>query len=185
VVVRHGTRIPGAIQTTPKRRWPRSTLASARTGTLEVFADTFAPFEKATAKITEDLEVLLAFFDARTLGSSTHHNSDRFDLFDSASQNQGDPRCGLPQGRSPPWPTRFSTPPRARWRRINGHEVVPLVRAGATFIDGKLQERSDESVETQRRTKDPSPPDRQISRTTHDNDVGVTMIRLHRLTKVR
>jgi hypothetical protein len=29
----------------------------------------------------------------------------------------------------------------ARWRRINGHELVPLVRAGATFIDGKLQER--------------------------------------------
>ena len=29
-----------------------------------------------------------------------------------------------------------------RWRRINGHELVPLVRAGATFIDGKLQERS-------------------------------------------
>ena len=28
-----------------------------------------------------------------------------------------------------------------RWRRINGHELVPLVRAGATFIDGKLQER--------------------------------------------
>jgi hypothetical protein len=28
----------------------------------------------------------------------------------------------------------------ARWRRINGHELVPLVRAGATFIDGKLQE---------------------------------------------
>ena len=31
----------------------------------------------------------------------------------------------------------------ARWRRINGHELVPLVRAGATFIDGKLQERSE------------------------------------------
>ncbi len=28
-----------------------------------------------------------------------------------------------------------------RWRRINGHELVPLVRAGATFVDGKLQER--------------------------------------------
>jgi len=35
---------------------------------------------------------------------------------------------------------------KARWRRINGHELVPLVRAGATFIDGKLQERSDTTV---------------------------------------
>jgi len=33
-----------------------------------------------------------------------------------------------------------------RWRRINGHELVALVRAGATFIDGKLQERNDEQV---------------------------------------
>ena len=31
----------------------------------------------------------------------------------------------------------------ARWRRINGPELVALVRAGATFIDGHLQERSD------------------------------------------
>jgi hypothetical protein len=28
-----------------------------------------------------------------------------------------------------------------RWRRLNGHELVALVRAGATFIDGQLQER--------------------------------------------
>ena len=31
-----------------------------------------------------------------------------------------------------------------RWRRVDGHELVALVRAGATFIDGKLQERDDD-----------------------------------------
>lgn len=31
---------------------------------------------------------------------------------------------------------------RARWRRINGHELVALVRAGAPFIDRRLQERT-------------------------------------------
>jgi hypothetical protein len=36
----------------------------------------------------------------------------------------------------------------ARWRRINGHELVPLVRAGAAFIDGKLQERSESTTDT-------------------------------------
>jgi putative transposase len=36
----------------------------------------------------------------------------------------------------------------ARWRRINGHELVPLVRAGATFIDGKLQERKEAQTGT-------------------------------------
>jgi len=30
-----------------------------------------------------------------------------------------------------------------RWRRINAPHLVALVRAGATFIDGQLQERSE------------------------------------------
>jgi hypothetical protein len=34
-----------------------------------------------------------------------------------------------------------------RWRRINGPELVALVRAGATFIDGKLQERTDATAQ--------------------------------------
>ncbi len=28
-----------------------------------------------------------------------------------------------------------------RWRRVNSAELVPLVRAGVTFIDGFLAER--------------------------------------------
>jgi hypothetical protein len=39
-----------------------------------------------------------------------------------------------------------------RWRRINGHELVPLVRAGATFIDGQLQERSEKTTRKTNRT---------------------------------
>ena len=35
----------------------------------------------------------------------------------------------------------------ARWHKIAAPEHVPLVRAGATFIDGKLQERR--STETE------------------------------------
>jgi putative transposase len=40
----------------------------------------------------------------------------------------------------------------ARWHKLTAPELVPLVRAGATFIDGKLQERrttdtEDESTE--------------------------------------
>jgi len=35
----------------------------------------------------------------------------------------------------------------ARWHKITAPELVPLVRAGATFIDGKLQERSTTETE--------------------------------------
>ena len=31
-----------------------------------------------------------------------------------------------------------------RWRRLNGAHLLPLVRAGVTFIDGVRQERSNE-----------------------------------------
>jgi hypothetical protein len=37
----------------------------------------------------------------------------------------------------------------ARWRRLNGHELVALVRAGAKFIDGKLPERHDDKEDEQ------------------------------------
>ncbi|MFG1711371.1 IS256 family transposase, partial [Nonomuraea sp. M3C6] len=33
----------------------------------------------------------------------------------------------------------------ARWRAVNGAHLVALVRAGATFIDGKLVERPEEA----------------------------------------
>jgi hypothetical protein len=32
------------------------------------------------------------------------------------------------------------------WRRTDSHELVSLVSAGATFIDGKLQERPDDTT---------------------------------------
>ena len=32
-----------------------------------------------------------------------------------------------------------------RWRAINGPRLVALVRAGATFVDGTLVERPDET----------------------------------------
>lgn len=31
-----------------------------------------------------------------------------------------------------------------RWRKINGHEFVALVRASAKFVNGKLVEAQDE-----------------------------------------
>lgn len=31
-----------------------------------------------------------------------------------------------------------------RWRRLNGYHLVPLVRAGARFINGELVEESEE-----------------------------------------
>ena len=34
----------------------------------------------------------------------------------------------------------------ARWRKITAGDLVALARAGTTFIDGRLQERSDSTT---------------------------------------
>ena len=36
-----------------------------------------------------------------------------------------------------------------RWRAVNGPHLVPLVRAGATFVNGKLIERPDDHPQPQ------------------------------------
>ena len=40
------------------------------------------------------------------------------------------------------------------WRRINAPQLVPLVRAGAVFIDGQLQERRTQPEDTQPNEED-------------------------------
>jgi len=40
-----------------------------------------------------------------------------------------------------------------RWRRLNGHELVALVRAGAKFVNGKLVEAQDDAKDA--RDQDP------------------------------
>ena len=44
-----------------------------------------------------------------------------------------------------------------RWRAVNGPHLVALVRAGATFVNGKLVERPDEHSSTRSRLKDLHP----------------------------
>ena len=34
-----------------------------------------------------------------------------------------------------------------RWRRLSGSELMPLVRAGITFVDGVRQERAEKEAE--------------------------------------
>jgi hypothetical protein len=42
--------------------------------------------------------------------------------------------------------TRLIESAQARWRAVNAPELVALVRAGATFVNGTLVERPDEDA---------------------------------------
>ena len=120
--------------------------APSRTAALEAvkaFADAFSDFDKAVKKITGQLDVLLAFFDfplehwihLRTT-NPIESTFSTVRLRTKVTRGAGSRKAALAMAY------KLLDAAQDRWRRINGHELVPLVRAEATFIDGKLQERS-------------------------------------------
>jgi len=108
------------------------------------FARDFAAHPKAVAKITGDLDVLLTFFDF----PAAHHKHLRttnviestFATVRLRQRTTKGPGC---RDAGVAMAYKLLDAAQARWRRLNGPELVALVRAGATFIDGRLQERND------------------------------------------
>jgi len=122
-------------------------LAAAR-----VFAELFgAKFGKAVAKITDDLDQLLAFYDypaehwvhLRTTNpiestfATVRHRT-------KITRGPGSKAAGLAMAY------KLIIAAQDRWRAVNAPHLVALVRAGATFVNGKLVERSEDQqpVET-------------------------------------
>jgi transposase-like protein len=104
-----------------------------------------AKFPKATAKITDDVEVLLAFYDypaehwihLRTTNpiestfATVRHRT-------KITRGPGSRAAGLAMA------FKLIEAAQDRWRAVNAPHLVALVRAGALFINGKLVERPDE-----------------------------------------
>jgi hypothetical protein len=68
---------------------------------VKAFEELFgAKFPKAVAKITDDLEELLAFYDypAEPLGAPAHHKPDRIDLLRGQASDEDHPPAGV-EGR--------------------------------------------------------------------------------------
>ena len=104
-----------------------------------------AKFPKAVAKITDDLDELLAFYDfpaehwihLRTTNpiestfATVRHRS-------KVTKGPGSRAAGLAMA------FKLIEAAQDRWRAVNAPHLVALVRAGATFRNGKLVERPDE-----------------------------------------
>src|SRR5437899_9819037 len=107
-----------------------------------------AKFPKAVAKITDDVEELLAFYDypaehwihLRTTNpiestfATVRHRT-------KVTKGPGSSAAGLAMA------FKLIEAAQDRWRAVNAPHLVALVRAGATFINGKLIERSGENAE--------------------------------------
>jgi putative transposase len=115
---------------------------------LEDFAREFgAKWPKAAARIVDDKEALLTFYDYpaehwRHLRTSNPIESvfapvrARTDI----TKGPGSRRAGLAMI------FKLMEAAEGRWRRLNGHHLVALVRAGAEFRNGELVEGNEEKV---------------------------------------
>ena len=107
-----------------------------------------AKFPKATAKITDDVDELLAFYDypaehwvhLRTTNpiestfATVRHRT-------KVTKGPGSRAAGLAMA------FKLIESAQDRWRAVNAPHLVALVRAGATFMNGKLVERPGENTE--------------------------------------
>jgi transposase-like protein len=107
-----------------------------------------AKFPKAVAKITDDVEELLAFYDypaehwihLRTTNpiestfATVRHRT-------KVTRGPGSRAAGLAMA------FKLIEAAQARWRAVNAPHLVALVRAGATFVNGKLVERPDDHTQ--------------------------------------
>ncbi|HEU5006256.1 MAG TPA: IS256 family transposase [Jatrophihabitantaceae bacterium] len=109
-----------------------------------------AKFPKAAAKITDDLDQLLAFYDypaehwihLRTTNPiestfATVRNRSKI------TKGPGSKAAGIAMA------FKLIQAAQARWRAVNGPQLVALVRAGATFKRGKLVERNNPTTHNQ------------------------------------
>jgi putative transposase len=118
----------------------------------KAFADGYgAKWPKATAKITDDLDMLLAFYDfpaehwihLRTT-NPIESTFATVRLRTRVTKGPGSRAAGVAMA------FKLIESAQARWRTVNAPHLVALVRAGATFENGNLIERPDEAGGDQR-----------------------------------
>ena len=113
----------------------------------KAFEDLYgAKWPKAVAKITDHLDVLLAFYDLPAEHwvhlRTTNPIESTFAtvrLRQRVTKGPGSRAAGIAMA------FKLIDSAQARWRAVNAPHLVALVRAGATFEKGKLVERPDES----------------------------------------
>jgi len=140
--------LPKSVQGAAKRAIFEITNAEnkdAATHAIGAFADEFgAKWPKAVAKIVDDQDALLTFYDfpaehwkhlrtTNPIESTFAPVRARTNL----TKGPGSRAAGLAMV------FKLIEAAEGRWRKINGHELVALVRAGAKFVNGKLMEAQD------------------------------------------
>ena len=126
--------------------WNAEDKQHAKAAAAVFAADYGVKWPKAAAKITDDLDVLLAFFDypaehwvhLRTT-NPIESTFATVRLRQRVTKGPGSRAAGIAMA------FKLIESAQHRWRAVNAPHLVALVRAGATFKKGKLVERPSES----------------------------------------
>ncbi|MCA1694435.1 MAG: IS256 family transposase [Actinobacteria bacterium] len=126
--------------------WQAEDKEHAEAAAKAFAADYGVKWPKAVAKITDDLNVLLAFYDypaehwihLRTT-NPIESTFATVRLRQRVTKGPGSRAAGVAMA------FKLIESAQARWRAVNAPHLVALVRAGATFEKGVLVERPDES----------------------------------------
>jgi putative transposase len=140
--------LPASVQAAAKRAlreiWDAEDKDHAEQA-LDRFARDFAKWPKAVAKLTNDREAVLAFYDFPAEHWIHLRTSNPIESTFSPVRARTDVTKG-PGSREAGLAMCFKLIEAAegRWRRVNAPELVALVRVGAKFVNGRLVERTDQ-----------------------------------------
>jgi putative transposase len=138
--------LPKRLQPSAKTAVQEIYNAETRAAAIDAaraFADEFVDHPKATRKITSELDTLLAFYDypaehwihLRTT-NPIESTFSTVRLRTRVTRGAGSRKAALAMAY------KLLDAAQDRWRKINAPHLTPLVRAGATFNNGQLQERT-------------------------------------------
>lgn len=127
--------------------WNAEDKDHAKAAVKAFVADYGTKWPKAAAKITDDLDVLLAFYDfpaehwvhLRTT-NPIESTFATVRLRQRVTKGPGSRAAGVAMA------FKLIASAQNRWRAVNAPHLVALVRAGATFNNGILVERDDEQA---------------------------------------
>jgi putative transposase len=144
-------KLPRRLQPQAKRMLHEALYAATKSDAEKAigrFAEEYrAKYPKAVECLTQDQDALLAFFDfpaehwkhLRTTNPIESAFS-TVKLRSRVTRGAGSRAAGLTMTY------KLLRAAEATWRRLDGQELIPLVRAGIRFVDGKRQERDNEEI---------------------------------------
>jgi transposase-like protein len=122
--------------------WNAENKGHARAAVKAFAAAYGAKFPKAVAKVTDDQDELLAFYDYPALHwvhlRTTNPTFATVRLRTKVTKGHGSKAAALAMA------FKLIESAQRRWRMVNAPHLVALVRAGARFVNGKLAERPDD-----------------------------------------